>query len=99
MTTNGEMLAARGLTEFLVAKDQYRGSSSHLEQRVQVEIKAMAQRIAADVVAENPELAGIIRTMAQQTVAAALRDDAWLSETVVTAVARAMQRHLTGDEP
>jgi flagellar biosynthesis/type III secretory pathway protein FliH len=89
--------AAESLTRFLTQPD-YRGKSP-LMQRVEAEIAAMAKTIAQEVVAENPELAEMIRARTREAVGRALRDDPFLNSTVTSAVAKAItQRALDGEE-
>ena len=58
----------------------------------------MAREIAAEVIAENPELRETIAAKTRQVVAVALRDDAWLSETVAKAVAAGLTRYVRGED-
>lgn len=79
--------AIRELTAFLTKSDGYQRLSP-IETRVQTEIARLADTIAAEVIAENPELRNVITTMVQTTIRAALRDDTYLREVVVKAVAK-----------
>lgn len=48
----------------------------------------MAKTIAGEVIAENPELADVIRRKTREAVAQALKDDAYLNSAVTAAVAK-----------
>lgn len=91
-----EQQAAQELTKYLLNRERY-GGKSPLEERVQVEISAMAREIAADIVAENPQLREVIGRRVRDVVAQVLRDDAWLGDTVVQAVAKALHKFVSED--
>jgi len=97
MTSPSESAAARQLAEFLTQRGQY-SSSSYLEDRVRIEIKGMAAAIAREIVESTPELGEIVRRKTREVVAAALREDSWLGERVVEAVAGALRQHVSGDD-
>lgn len=89
MTTNLD--AARQLAGFLTERSTgygaTRNGASYLEQRVQLGIEKMAQEIAREVIDAHPELFDLIRGRVADLVSVALRDDAYLSGVVTTAVA------------
>lgn len=92
MGIDSQKAAAREVTEFLTRRDNRYGSAakSVLEQHVESEIIGMTRRLAAEVVAAHPELAGVIRSRVQQVIAEALRTDNYLTGIVVKAVAAAL---------
>jgi len=95
MTTN----AAESLTTFLT-EQPYGSRKTVLVERVQKGITDLTDQIAAEVIAENPELAEVIRRKIQQAVKQALHDDAWLNSAVTSAVARVITKSALerGDE-
>lgn len=82
--------AARQLTEYLVTKTSSYDRNSPIEAMVKAEISAMARKIAAEVVAENPQLPEKIRAMTARLIQAALSQDDYLTEPVVKAVSEAL---------
>lgn len=85
-----EQEAARQLTEYLTTKTGYDRQNSPLEAMVKAEISTMARKIAAEVVAENPALAGRIREMTIRVVTMALAKDEYITEPVIKAVSEAL---------
>lgn len=84
-----EQEAARQLTEYLTTKTGYDRQNSPIEAMIKAEISAMARKIAAEVVAENPGLADR-RTMTVAVVTKALTQDEYLTEPVIKAVSEAL---------
>ena len=86
---------ARALTEYLTTPrpDRYgnRGGPSPLEAAIQAEITKLCNGMAALVVSANPDVVPVIRKRLELTVAAVLRDDRFLTDTLVTAFASAIQ--------
>lgn len=83
MTAN----AAESLTTFLT-EQPYGSRKTVLVERVQKGITDLTDQIAGEVIAENPELAEVIRRKIHQAVKQALHDDAWLNSAVTSAVAK-----------
>jgi flagellar biosynthesis/type III secretory pathway protein FliH len=77
---------AKALTRYLETRDRYSGKSP-IETIVEEGITKMAREIAAEVIKENPELRDVIWKKTQQVISQALRNDAYLSRTVVDSVA------------
>jgi hypothetical protein len=92
-----ETEATRALTAFLTQPDRYRGKSPVVE-RVEAGIARLTTEIAAEVIAENPELRAVIRSRVADVVTRALNDDAYLNSTVIKAVSEALTRHALGTE-
>jgi flagellar biosynthesis/type III secretory pathway protein FliH len=87
--------AAENLTRFLTQADGY-NRKSPLVQRVEAEITAMATTIAREVVAENSDLADVIRRKTREALRSALNDDPFLNSTVTSAVAKALTSRALG---
>jgi hypothetical protein len=83
---------AESLAEFLTtpAPGNYSFGKSPLVLYVETAIKAMAADIAAEVIAENTELAAVIRRKARAVVAQALLEDTYLNQTITNALATAL---------
>jgi hypothetical protein len=82
--------AASALTQFLVKRGSGYDSTSPIEREVQVQITRMMNTMARDMIDSMPELRDAIGERLRQVIAQALRDDAWLSESITKAVAQAL---------
>lgn len=98
MTTTTGPGAARALTDHLLSRDRY-GGKAVLEQRVEAEIQRMADTIAKEIVAENPELHDVISTRVRELIQKALVDDDLLSGAVVRAVAKSLHQLVAEPDP
>jgi hypothetical protein len=94
----GEKEAAEQLTKFLLDRPAYGSGKSPLQEYVETEIKAIAKKIAAEVVAENPSVAETIRGKTSHIIAKALADDSFLNSTVTQAVAKALTTRALGED-
>lgn len=88
---------AEQLTRFLLERERY-SNTSPLQQYVETEIKAMARKIAAEVVAENPGVADAVRRKASDVITRALAEDSFLNTTVTQAVAKALTDRALGKD-
>lgn len=95
--TNDPTAVARTLTAFLVESPNHY-SKSPVEERVRAEITRIANELAIEVINANEQVREVIRARVQSTIAAALRDDSYLSEVVVQAVARGLGRIVADSE-
>lgn len=85
------------VTAYLTEKSGY-GSSSILERQVQEGITTMARSIAADIVANTPQLRERLEQLAREVIRKALADDQTLYRGMVTAVAEALTVRKPDDE-
>ena len=83
--------ATRALTESLLRGDGY-GGKSPLLRTVEAKVEAMSRDIAAEIVAENPELRAAIERQTREVVTRVLRDEGWMRQTVIRAVAGALMK-------
>lgn len=84
---------ADALTKHLIEprERRYGGvDESILLTRVKAEISGIADRLVTEVIAANPDLHTVIYKKVQETIARALRDDTYLNEVVVEAVAKGL---------
>jgi hypothetical protein len=86
--------AARVVAAYLTVKAGYQ-EVSPLERMVRIRINRIAEEIANEVVDGLPSLREIVRTQVNAVVAAALRDDAYLSKVVTEAVALGLRKFVT----
>jgi hypothetical protein len=86
------------VTAYLTEKSGYGGAPSILERQVQEGITTMARSIAADIVANTPQLRERLEKLAQEVIRKALADDHTLYRGMVTAVAEALTVRKPDDE-
>lgn len=89
--TNTSTLASE-LTEYLITPGRY-DSESPLLKLVQRKINTLADEVAAEIVAETPELRERVRERTAAVVASLIANEGWLEKATVDAISKALAKH------